>query len=79
MSDKVVCDERRCGWRGLESEMLSAPSPFDATDTIYACPQCKTINSCFMACDEPGCWLGVCCGTPTPTGYRNTCSKHAPK
>ena len=30
-------------------------------------------------CDEPGCKEQVSCGTPTPTGYRNTCGKHRPK
>ena len=29
-------------------------------------------------CDEPGCYDEISCGTPTPDGYRSTCSKHAP-
>lgn len=29
-------------------------------------------------CDEPGCYDEITCGTPTPDGYRSTCSKHAP-
>ena len=27
-------------------------------------------------CDEPGCMSRVEMGTPTPTGYRSTCSTH---
>lgn len=30
-------------------------------------------------CDEPGCDRWVTRGTPTPNGYRSTCSDHAPK
>lgn len=30
-------------------------------------------------CDEPGCKEEITCGTPTPTGYRRTCSTHAPR
>lgn len=74
---KIKCNE--CVWRGLESEMLTAPNPFDADDSIIGCPQCKSVNSLFNACDEPGCWLSVSCGTPTPGGYRSTCGKHQPK
>ncbi len=29
-------------------------------------------------CDEPDCYDSVCCGTPTPDGYRNTCYEHKP-
>jgi hypothetical protein len=29
-------------------------------------------------CDEPGCLKDVSCGTPTDSGYRNTCLDHAP-
>ncbi len=27
-------------------------------------------------CDEPGCGAEVCCGFPSPTGYRRTCGRH---
>lgn len=30
-------------------------------------------------CDEPGCKEPISCGTPTPTGYRRTCSDHYPR
>ena len=29
-------------------------------------------------CDEPGCTRIATCGTPTPEGYRTSCSEHAP-
>ena len=76
---KVVCDERRCGWRGETHEVLQATSPFDERDILDGCPQCKAVNTIYVACDEEGCWDTVSCGTPTPDGYRSTCSKHAPK
>lgn len=78
MSDKRVCGERHCDWRGTVGSVLTAPSPFSA-DTLQACPACKEVNSIRVACDEPGCWEEVSCGTPTPNGYRQTCGKHAPK
>ena len=31
-----------------------------------------------VRCDEPNCTAAVTCGTPTPDGYRRTCSKHQP-
>ena len=77
MSDRLFCNERRCGWRGTEA--LTAPNPFDAEDTIAGCPKCKEINSLLVACDEPGCWNEASCGTPVANGYRHTCGKHAPE
>lgn len=75
--DKVIC--RTCEWRGRQSEMLQAPSPFDAEDALLGCPQCKEVNCLYPACDEPECWQVVCCGTPSHDGYRATCSKHRQK
>ena len=75
-------------WRCLNCEsiiengtlFLRAPNPFNPTDEVLGCPHCKAIADIADAlCDEPGCELLVTCGTPTPTGYRHTCSKHAPK
>ena len=77
MEQKINCQE--CGWHGLENELLSASNPFDVEDTIFACPECKIVESTIVnACDEPGCWSDVSCGTPTPEGYRSTCGKHQP-
>jgi hypothetical protein len=75
--DKLLCED--CAWHGLQSEMLTAPNPFDATDTIHGCPKCKSVQSLLVACDEPGCWRETSCGTPTPSGYRRTCGQHAPR
>lgn len=30
-------------------------------------------------CDEPGCKRATTMGTPTPNGYRSTCSEHNPR
>lgn len=73
---KLVCD--CCGWRGTADQLLSARNPFDQEDMIFGCPDCKQIGEHFVACDEPDCWRGVTCGTPTPAGYRSTCSEHWP-
>lgn len=76
---KVLCNARRCGWHGQEEEVLQAPNPFDSTDTLQGCPECKSVETIFVACDEPDCWKQATCGTPTPSGYRQTCGKHVPK
>ncbi len=67
----------------LEPDLPTAPSPFDPTDTITACPNCKQCNEGFeLLCDEPGCNVVAGCGWPTGDdqdewgGYRNTCSLH---
>ena len=75
---KVICNEYKCNWTGVESEILTAESPFEKGEIISACPECKEINTIVYACDEPGCWKQATCGTPTENGYRNTCGKHAP-
>jgi hypothetical protein len=79
MSIKVICVNRGCNWRGMETELLTAQDPFDVEEILTACPRCKGIFELRIACDEPGCWYEVTCGTPTPNGYRQTCGKHAPK
>lgn len=73
---KILCE---CGWHGEEEERLAAPNPFRADDTIHACPKCLAIDQAISACDEPGCWEEASCGTPTASGYRMTCGKHAPR
>ena len=74
---KVKC--YNCGWQGMESEMLSARNPFDLKEKIFACPKCWDVEGSYVVvCDEPGCWDPVTCGTPTKSGYRFTCSRHAP-
>jgi len=74
---KVTCDD--CGWRGHEDQVLQAPSPFQATDIVYGCPACLSVNSMAMACAHPECWEGVTCGSPLPDGgYTQTCGLHRP-
>lgn len=77
--EKVVCNERRCNWHGIDDDILRAPSPFEEGETLYACPKCKEVNSVVVACDEPGCWEEATCGAPTENDYRRTCGKHMPK
>ena len=79
MADKRRCS---CGWTGESDEFYDAPHPFLESDTVVACPNClSVIGECDMVvcCDEPDCWREVTCGTPTPDGYRNTCTRHRPK
>jgi len=67
----------------FEPDMLTAPSPFDPTETLTACPSCKQCDEGFeKLCDEPGCNEVVGGGYPTGDnadewgGYRHTCGKH---
>jgi hypothetical protein len=76
MRTKLVCCN--CGWRGSEETLLRAANPFDATDTVRGCPECKGVEQFEAACDEPDCWEPVCAGTPTANGYRVTCGAHVP-
>jgi hypothetical protein len=76
MSDNRTCCE--CNWRGTASEVLTAPNPWDDTDEVVGCPNCKNVNTIVAACDVAGCWKDASCGTPTPTGYRHTCFAHRP-
>jgi hypothetical protein len=73
---KFVCLD--CSEVVTDREMLRATNPFDPTEGIVGCPNCKEVNSLVGACDEPGCSEQTTCGTPTPNGYRRTCSRHMP-
>jgi hypothetical protein len=75
-NQKIACE--CCDWRGTTDQLLSARNPFDQTDTIQGCPNCRQVGDFVVACDEPDCWREVTNGTPTPAGYRSTCSKHMP-
>lgn len=76
-NEKVICVECKAKW--LWKDLLQGQNPFITSRAIYGCPDCYSIDQFTLACDEPGCWQEVCCGTPTPTGYRTTCGKHIPK
>jgi hypothetical protein len=77
MTTKLVCDNRRCDWHGTSDQVLRAPNPFEDGE-ILGCPKCKDIRTLFAGCDEPGCTSIWTCGTPSPTGYRQTCGRHVP-
>ncbi len=78
--ERLVCSE--CGWRGNRSlvDVVYDPRPLygDKAAQWLVCPSCRTIEHMYEPCDEPHCWEKVCCGTPTPDGYRSTCATHAP-
>ncbi len=74
---RVVCEE--CQWKGEISERLAARNPFDLSEEISGCPNCKSINSFRTTCDEPECWEQDTMGIGTADGYRRTCWKHRPK
>ena len=76
--DKVKCNEYHCLWKGTKEQQFTATNPFNVTEEIVGCPECKEINTLVTVCDEPGCWVSVSCGTPVTGGYRSTCGKHAP-
>ena len=61
-----------------ENDFLKAKNPFDKTEEIYGCPNCKTIDSFVQICDVEGCNIEATCGTPTKDGYRRTCGFHQP-
>jgi len=76
---KFRCQERRCNWVGEESEILYFQNPYNESEKIGVCPECRTIEtSIWQACDEQGCNRTASCGVPTPEGYRNTCYDHMP-
>ena len=73
---KTVCED--CEHQSNVRLHLIAENPFNSELTIHGCLACQSIDSFRTACDEPGCWDPVCCGTPSAVGYRNTCRKHQP-
>lgn len=79
MTMKLVCGKHYCGWCGPKDEVLRAPNPFDPAQELWGCPKCKDVECLYGACDEPGCTQIADQGTPTPGGYRRTCSKHFPE
>jgi hypothetical protein len=66
----------QCGSICNEGEYLTAPNPFDTTDTITGCPTCKGVDSLVTACDEPGCTREATSGWAGTAGYRHTCGEH---
>ena len=74
--DRYRC--KVCNWIGGDKEMLKASSPFDAEDTLRACPECKQCTEGFdLLCNISGCKEIGDCGFPTKMhGYMWTCYKH---
>lgn len=70
------CDD--CNAITTSGSLLRAAHPFDKDDVVTGCPECFGMDL-RLVCDEPGCTRLVTCGTPTPTGYRSTCSQHKPE
>lgn len=71
---KLLCTE--CNWHGHEHQTLRSPHPFADGSILRFCPQCKSAEHFALACDEPGCWKPVACGTPTNSAYRLACEPH---
>ena len=73
---KMACTD--CDWMGSDKDHLLADNPFDPTDHIVGCPQCKSVNTMVELCDEPDCHRISSCGFPTDDGgYRRTCFDHS--
>jgi hypothetical protein len=63
-----------------EPDLLTAPNPFDPTETLTGCPNCKQAEARFaLLCDEPGCNREASCGFPVEGGYRHACGTHRAK
>lgn len=72
-----------CGAITANAGLLTAPSPFDPSDILTACPRCLCCDEGFaLLCDEPWCNREARCGWPTGNdadafgGYRQTCHNH---
>ncbi|KKL83145.1 hypothetical protein LCGC14_1977660 [marine sediment metagenome] len=76
---KTVCE--MCEYQSSNAflDHLNGVNPFNVEEIIHGCPECKSIDSFRSACDEPGCWELVSCGTPSAGGYRTTCRAHKPR
>jgi len=76
-SDRIRCEE--CEEEFSQKDMLVAPNPFDADDTVTGCPKCCSVIRGILLCEVPGCGETATCGTPTAgDGYAQTCGKHMP-
>lgn len=67
-----------CAAVSVESELLTAPNPFNQTDELIGCPVCKSVEGFIELCEIEGCTKGATCGGPGNDGvYRRTCGPHA--
>lgn len=60
-----------------DAALLRAPNPFDPTDMLTGCPECKSVEGFAQVCDEPGCGREATCGSPVDGVYRRTCFVHS--
>jgi hypothetical protein len=67
---------KECHWIGRQSTMLVGTHPFLPNEQVLGCPTCKSIDSFWEVCDEPGCRQEATCGWPTVVNYRRTCGHH---
>ena len=74
---KWKCSE--CDTVTDEDGILTANNPFVAKDIIQGCPNCFSVNTMKIVCDEYGCEKLATCGYPTDEGYRNSCGEHMRK
>lgn len=67
-----------CGQSHEETALLTAPNPFDASDIISACPNCKNVGSFRLVCQVWGCEEEATCGRPRFRGFRyaHLCGTH---
>ena len=71
---KFKCSE--CGEIIDEDKVLSAPNPFNASEMLDGCPECRCIFSFHRVCEADGCDEVATCGAATNEGYMCLCDKH---
>lgn len=49
------CRCKSCDWRGIDTDILVAPNPFEEGEFLYACPVCKSIDNYDVICNHEGC------------------------
>lgn len=54
-ADRLYVCTAHCTWIGPLRDALTAPHPFDETDTVVGCPACKGIDTLREKCDSPEC------------------------
>ena len=71
--NEFICKNRHCGWVG--TEILRAPDPFEVSEILTACPQCRGQNLT-ATCDMEGCNQELVAGVKTDSGYKRLCRDH---
>lgn len=68
----------RCEAVVNSDDLLIAQNPFNPTSLIDGCPKCLSPFDGRLLCDVDDCPREAGCGTPTRSGYRQTCDVHRP-